>query len=200
MRRGQRNDCRGGFQTRPYPASGKRPRRRRLRLPDHDYASPGAYFVTICTHRRVCLFGQIINDTMRPNPFGEIVETCWQDLAVHYPNVRLDAFIIMPNHIHGILILEEPIRSAHGLTEIIRAFKTFSARRINEKRGTSGLPLWQRGYYEHIARNDAALDGIRAYIEANPARWPYDKNNPQYTPPVGAGLKPAPTNVVSRVE
>ncbi len=167
--------------------------RRRLRLPDYDYASPGAYFVSICTHQRVCLFGQITDGTLSANPFGKIVEACWPDLPSHYPNAVLDAFVVMPNHVHGILLIERVFQAAHGLGEIIRGFKTFSARRINELRSTTGKPLWQRGYHEHIVRNEAALEEIRDYINTNPLRWAVDRNNPGYVPAIRAGLKPAPT-------
>jgi len=169
------------------------PRRRSLRLRNYDYASPGAYFLTICTHGRVSMFGQITDGAMSLNPFGEAAAACWQDLPSHYPNANLDAFVVMPNHVHAILILEDVSRPAHGLSEVIRGFKTFSARRINILRLSAGTPLWQRGYHEHIVRNETALKKIRDYINANPARWADDRNKPGYAPAIRAGLKPAPT-------
>ncbi len=157
---------------------------------------------------------------MRPNRFGRAVDACWRGLPDHYPHLALDAFVIMPNHIHGIFVLK-PIDSRspslaingnvkrHALFEIVRAFKTFSARRVNDMRNTPGKPLWQRGYYEHVIRDDPSLTDIRAYITGNPARWAFDRENPANRPPaptvpgrtfrrtarshVGAGLKPAPT-------
>ena len=168
-------------------------RRRPLRLPHYDYTSPGAYFLTTCTHRRAPIFGQIADDAMDLNLFGEAAESCWLDLPSHYPNTNLDAFVVMPNHVHAILILEDVSRPAHGLSEVVRGFKTFSARRINTLRATAGKPIWQRGYHEHIVRGESALQKIRDYIAANPARWAVDRNNPGCAPAIRTGLKPAPT-------
>ncbi len=352
--------------------------RRSIRLKGYDYTQPGAYFITICTHGRECLFGEIIDGEMHLNEAGQIVVQTWQDLPNHVPNVQLDAFVVMPNHVHGIIIITEraggigaglkparttmgpgsaadsgstpgpgsaggagstagpgsvgagsvgagsepapttttapgsaagsgpttgpgsaagsgpatapgsaagsgpttgpgsaagsdpttapgptagsgptagagsamgsgraaapdsaagsgraaapdsaagsgptaapdsaagsgpttapgstpgsgpvgagsepaptaptepaptaPTRSSYGLPEIVRQFKTFSARRINELRGTPGTPVWQRNYYEHIIRNESSLNRIRQYIAENPARWDADPENPQ---------------------
>jgi REP-associated tyrosine transposase len=171
------------------------PRRRPIRLPGYDYANPGAYFVTICAHERRCLFGRIADTQMIANAFGKAVETCWLGLANHYAHLSLDAFIVMPNHIHGILFFDEAPEGQHGLFETVRALKTFSARRINKLRNQPGNPVWQRGYHEHVVRNDMALDQIRRYIANNPARWQYDRENPanESTTARRAGLKPAPT-------
>jgi len=113
-------------------------------------------------------------------------------LPHHYPHVALDAFVIMPNHIHGIIVLADPtvvgagfkpaptmVNKRHRLTEIIRAFKTFSSRRINESHGTPGRPVWQRSYYEHVIRNENDLDEVRKYIVNNPLKWDLDKENPE---------------------
>jgi REP element-mobilizing transposase RayT len=81
--------------------------RRSIRLKGYDYASPGAYFITICAVDRKCVFGEIVADAMRSNAFGDIVATCWNEIPAHFPNVRLDAFVLMPNHVHGILIIED---------------------------------------------------------------------------------------------
>lgn len=180
-------------------------RRRPLRLRGYDYTRPGAYFVTICTHRRVCLFGRIVDGAIHPNAFGAIVDACWRTLPEHYPHVGLDAFVVMPNHVHGILVLAHDVvnsrstralPSRHGLPEIVRAFKTFSSRRINEQRYGRGVPVWQRGYYEHIIRNETSLREIESYIETNPLRWNLDRENPKnagQNRTVGAGFNPAPT-------
>jgi len=181
----------------------KKPGRKPLRLPGYDYGNAGMYFITICTHGRRCLFGRIADGKMHLNELGVIAETCWHDLAAHYPHVDLDSFVIMPNHVHGIVCLthhavagdETALR--HGLPEVIRAFKTFSARRITSRRKASE-PLWQRGYYEHIIRREDSLDNIREYIETNPLRWHLDRENPAAVRTVaGAGLKPAPTDEVA---
>jgi REP element-mobilizing transposase RayT len=104
------------------------------------------------------------------------VRRCWGDLSNHYPHVTLDAFVIMPNHVHGIIVLsgyDAPVR--HGVPEIMRALKTYSARRIIALRGTPGTSVWQRGYYEHIVRDETALGRIREYIVANPRNWRKDQ-------------------------
>ncbi len=166
------------------PDQCEKPRRRLLRLRDYDYTRPGAYFVTVCTRRRACLFGHIADGMMRPNTLGAIVETCWLTLPHHYPHARLDAFVVMPNHAHGILFLDDDAiarratSKRHGLSEIMRAFKTFSSRRVNALSNGSGARVWQRGYYEHIIRNETSLRRLRNYIETNPLRWDLDRENP----------------------
>ncbi len=165
--------------------------RRSIRLKGYDYSRAGAYFVTICTQNRECLFGDIVDGEMMLNKNGEIVESVWNDLPNHYAHVELDYHIIMPNHIHGIIIIvgaglkpaPTDTEKTHGLPEIIRGLKTFSARRINQIRDTTGAKLWQRNYYEHIVRNENELNQIRQYIADNPARWEYDHENPS----VGTG-------------
>ncbi len=170
--------------------------RRSIRLKGYDYSQPGAYFVTICTHQRRCLFGDVVDGEMRLNEAGGMVEWTWYDLPNHIDNIELDAFVVMPNHVHGIIIIREPVVGAgsvgagsepapttkrHGLPEIVRQFKTFSARRINRWRGTPGTPVWQRNYYEHIIRDEQSLNRIRQYILENPIRWQLDRENPDRT-------------------
>ncbi len=143
------------------------------------------------------MFGEIVDGEMRPNLCGAIAAWCWDDLPAHYPAVELDAFAIMPNHVHGIIVLAAPHPLAGAgfqptptdvgapqdvgkpLSEIVRAFKTFSARRINEARDAAGVSVWQRGYYDHIIRNERVLVRIRQYIEDNPARWVTDQLHPE---------------------
>jgi putative transposase len=152
------------------------PRRHSLRLPAYDYSQAGAYFITVCTHDRVMLFGDVIDCDVRLNETGMIVQQTWDGLPMHYPDIDLDAFVVMPNHVHGIIILADQPDQQRALPEIVRGFKTFSARRANERAGKRGV-LWQRGYYEHVIRNEKALDRIRAYIANNPARWADDPDN-----------------------
>ena len=153
--------------------SDRHPRRRSLRLPEYDYSHAGAYFITVCTQDRVMLFGEVIDRDVRLNDMGTIVQQTWDDLPTHYSGIDLDAFIVVPNHVHGIIILVDESEPRHAIPEIVRGFKTFSARRVNERAGKRGI-LWQRGYYEHVIRNEKALDRIRAYIANNPARWAND--------------------------
>jgi len=157
--------------------------------------------------------GRIEKGQMRLNALGQAVADAWYDLPRHYPHVRLDAFVVMPDHAHGIVQLLgygngradgggpvgaglKPATTAptarpdtslpgptptppptdaaprrHGLSEIMRAWKTFSARRINILRGTPGEPVWQRDYYESIIRDHDGLNRVRRYIEYNPLRW-----------------------------
>ncbi|MBM3215412.1 transposase [Candidatus Poribacteria bacterium] len=180
----------------PVPDTGTtRARRRSMRLPEYDYAQAGAYHVTIVTYRRVCRFGDVADGEMRMNESGRIVDKAWDDLPSHYAHVVLGAFIVMPNHVHGIIVLMDDDRrvavgaglrpaptspsslTRHGLPEIIRALKSFSARRINAARSTPGAPVWQRGYYERIIRDEDEMNDVRAYIEANPLRWADDPEN-----------------------
>ena len=179
--------------------------RQSIRLPGYDYAQPGAYFITVCTYHRIHLFGEIANDIVRLSEFGHLVQAVWDDLPNHYAHVVTDAFVIMPNHIHGIIVLDPPIgaglkpaptKGNHGLTEIVRGLKTFSARHINKRRNTTGTHIWQRGYHEHIIRNDGSIDRIREYIVNNPMKWGIDRENPDQTPtPSSVREEPTPWEI-----
>ena len=166
------------------------PHRKTLRLPGYDYSRAGAYFVTAVTNQRQCLFGDIFDGEVRLNSYGQVVMQCWNDLVHHYPHVGRDEFVVMPNHVHGILVLNDvgagfkpaptqPVRPyrRHGLPEIVRGFKTFSARRINALRNSRGIPVWQRSYYEHVIRSEADLTDVREYIQNNPLQWELDQEN-----------------------
>ena len=143
--------------------------RKTLRLQGYDYSEPGGYFITIAVQGHACRFGEVKDVEMALSAAGKIVERAWQDLPNHYPNVVLDDYAVMPDHFHGILILTDV--SGDGLTETIRAFKSFSARRINLMDGTTGKPVWQRSYFDRILRGERELDAARQYIRANPLRW-----------------------------
>jgi REP-associated tyrosine transposase len=213
--------------------------RQSIRLRNFDYSSCGAYFLTLCAQGRECLFGDVERGEVMLSPAGEAVRSAWEELPVHYPRAHLDAFVIMPNHVHGIILLQGPdgtdvgagLRPAHDLSgmepqqqggskkgrsekgrsekgrsekgrsekgrsekgrsetcpygdggvplsEIVRALKSFSARRINHIRDNPGCPVWQRNYYERIIRDEMELAGIRGYIRDNPAQWAEDQENP----------------------
>ena len=175
--------------------------RRSIRLKGYDYTQAGAYFVTIVVQGRECRLGTISGGGMNLNPSGKIVQAAWEDLPRHYPHVVLGEFCIMPNHVHGIIFLTdnddagcrggsetrpyatrpyEPL-TRQGLPEIVRALKSFSARRVNQLHGDSGTAFWQRNYYEHIIRNEAELERISAYIRNNPSQWDRDTENPEVT-------------------
>lgn len=155
-------------------------RRRSIRLPEYDYAQPGAYFVTIVTHDREFLLGTVAGCEVQLNNCGEAVRHAWLELPQHYPCVCLDEFVVMPNHVHGIVVIGSAPNASrrHRLSEIVRGFKTFASRRVNGIRATPGVPVWQRNYYEHIVRDNPEFDRVRAYVAANPARWSSDYENP----------------------
>jgi len=177
----QRNTTR---MTMPYDPN--KHHRRSIRLRGYDYTRRGAYFVTICTHGRECLFGEVAGAEMRLNAYGRIVAECWEAIPAHFDRVELDAFVAMPNHVHAIVVFttddvlsQRPVAPAgrpkgpprHSLGAVVGAFKAAASKRINELRGTAGAPVWLRNYYEQIVRDEADLARIRAYIERNPARW-----------------------------
>jgi putative transposase len=189
--------------------------RRSIRLKGYDYSSVGSYFITICAYQRECLFGEIIDGRMQLNRFGQIVQLHWQNLPKHHHRLQLGESVVMPNHMHGILILKDnrdvfddrndvvgagfaddlslsiedlPTKPAPtgnlmvtqhcGISEIIRGFKTFSARRINQIRHTRGFHVWQRNYYEHIIRDESSFQKICQYIQTNPISWEIDQLHP----------------------
>ncbi len=156
--------------------------RRSIRLKNYDYTEAGAYFITICAHNQKCTFGtgESSEPTHTSNPIsinksGEIVRDTWEDLVNHNTGIELDAFVVMPNHVHGIIVIDGMIQCP--LPEIVRQLKTFSARRINKMRGTPGIQVWQRNYYEHVIRGEEDLKILREYIDNNPAKWQLDENN-----------------------
>jgi REP element-mobilizing transposase RayT len=154
------------------------PRRKPIRHELRDYAEPGIYFVTICTWNRACLFGRVIDGSMSLSALGQAAHEAWLDIPTHHPGVEIDGFVVMPNHVHGILrIGAAPSRGPSGrgvsLGTIVGSYKASVSRR-----GGGAQRVWQRGYYDHIVRDDRALERIRAYIAANPANWAEDAENP----------------------
>ncbi len=165
-------------------------RRRSIRLPGYDYTQAGAYFITACTHVRACLFGTIVDGVMALNAFGEIVRDEWLKSAQIRREIQLDGFVVMPNHIHGIVVVDpviplSPPVGAHGRAPLHRkpkslgafmaGFKPAVTRRVNEICHTPGNPVWQRNYYEHVIRDESELGRIREYILSNPQQWEADK-------------------------
>ena len=163
--------------------------RKSIRLKGYDYSQAGYYFVTAAALNMQCIFGEIIGDEMRLSRFGEVVKEEWLRSAEKRREIELDQFVVMPNHIHGIIIIKRaqhavPVRESFGrpaagsLPTIMRAFKAATAKTINELRGTPGKAVWHRNYYEHIIRDDKDLDRIREYIFYNPSQWNEDADNP----------------------
>ena len=157
--------------------------RQSIRLKGYDYAQAGAYYVTVCVQDRKCPFGNVNDGKMMSNDAGKIVNDSWRWLGDQYEYVELDEFIVMPNHIHGIICVNDagrggsrtaPTIKRKPLGRLIGAFKTVSTKQINITRQTSGNQLWQRNYYEHIIRGEDDLIRIREYIINNPARWEQD--------------------------
>lgn len=146
-------------------------RRRSIRLKGYDYSISGAYFVTICTWQRECLFGELVDGTMQVNELGRIVDEAWLGLSVRYPEISLDAHVIMPNHLHGILMLSEDVRIGCGTHGSVGAIHELPLQ-------APGVPVWQRNYYERIIRDDLECSAIRQYIAANPTIWIEDENHP----------------------
>ena len=194
------------------PYDPDRHHRRSIRLKGYDYTQPGAYFVTLCTHDRAHWFGEVVDGEMRLND-----AQCWRDIPAHFPHVKLDAFVIMPNHVHGILWIVDndvgaknfsplplppspphqptsPPSPPHGTSKtigsVVRGFKIGVTKWFRQN--TTVYTVWQRNYYEHIIRNEESLDRIRQYIANNPLRWAFDRENPDIGI-VGAGSEPAPT-------
>jgi putative transposase len=157
--------------------------RKSLRLTGYNYAQSGAYFVTICTQRRACLFGAVIDGEMLLNEAGEMVKRTWEQIQSLQCNVEIDAFVVMPNHLHGIIELTASCDATAVLGDIVGAFK--SRVTVEYVRGVKGLSwpafagrLWQRNFYEHIIRDDHALLQVREYIVNNPMQWELDEENP----------------------
>jgi putative transposase len=171
--------------------------RKTIRLREYDYSQAGFYFVTICTQDRIPLFGNIIDGVMVLNAAADILQTVWNEISTHYPNVILDGFVIMPNHVHGILeithkMTPDPVGAIHELPlhepfmplikqrrqmlipKIVGRFKMLSGKAINLYRQTPSQPVWQRNYWEHIIRNELELHDTREYIRNNPAQWELD--------------------------
>lgn len=163
-----------------------------MRLRNYDYSTAGAYFVTICTQERECLFGDIVDGGMKLNEFGQIVQSIWHDLPARFPDIQLGEFIVMPNHVHGIIIIihrnNNPVGAIHELTlrhnerrqmllpNIIGYFKMNTAKRINQLRDLRGMPVWQRNYYDRVIRNDQEFNQTRQYIIDNAKNWEKDEN------------------------
>ncbi|OGQ81235.1 MAG: transposase [Deltaproteobacteria bacterium RIFCSPLOWO2_12_FULL_60_19] len=170
--------------------------RRSIRIRGYDYLQGGMYFVTICTRDRESLFGEVVDGGMRLNPCGEIARICWAEIPEHFPHAVLDLFVVMPNHIHGIVVVGArhavPLQSspecfgkpiAGSIPTVVRSFKSAVAKRVNALRGTPGIPVWQRNYYEHVVRDEESLNRIRQYVADNPTRWAFDRENPRATNP-----------------
>jgi len=167
--------------------------RRSIRLKGYDYSQARAYFVTICSQGRKCLFGDVFDGEMRLNDVGTMVLDVCYKIPEHFPHTDIDKYVVMPNHFHGIIVINSDGRGmachapthrqfakpiAGSLSTIVGSFKSAITRQINLISNTPGHPVWQRNYYEHIIRSEEEMDHIREYIINNPLKWEYDENNP----------------------
>jgi len=160
------------------------PRRPSRRWHGFDYRSRRVYFVTPVTHLRICHFGTIENGSLSPSPVGAMVADVWSELPKTYLDVTLDVCVVMPNHVHAMLRLndDDPDAPQHTLGDAMRWFKTVTTNRYIHGVRDQGWPrfpgkLWQPNYYDHVVRTNADYDRIRAYIEANPMTWERDALN-----------------------
>ena len=180
------------------------PKRKSPRLSEYDYSLTGGYFFTIVTHNRTLLFGDIVDGEMVLNEIGKMIKEEWLALPARFPSITLDEFIVMPNHIHGILFINDPnvgeglvpsrdniadnseratTRVSPTLPDIISAFKSITTNRYIQCVKEQGWPpfdkhLWQRSFYARVIRDDVELDNLRQYIHHNAAKWPQDEENP----------------------
>lgn len=178
--------------------------RQSIRLQGYDYSRPGFYFITICVQNMRHVFGKVVDGKMILNKYGQIAWDEWFKTVTIRNNVRLDEFVVMPNHIHGIIeIISPPITPfvqanrdsppridanndnsmyrakfespSYNIGAIIRGYKSSATKQINLLRKTPGTKLWQRNYYDHIIRNEESLYHIREYIKYNPINWNSDR-------------------------
>ncbi len=170
--------------------------RKSIRLKGYDYSKPGLYFVTVCTFKKEHLFGEIKINKMELNDGGEKAKKCWVDISQHYPNIILDEFVVMPNHIHGIIqivknedagaqniepLLNPPIQKINkfqhiiprSLGSIIRGFKIGVTKWFRQN--TDIYTVLQRNFYERIIKNEKEFYRIKTYIRHNPLKWADDR-------------------------
>jgi putative transposase len=165
--------------------------RRSIRLTGRDYSWPGTYFVTICTAERKCLLGRIEKGGMQENVLGRLVRRRWIDISREFPSVELDAFVVMPNHVHGMIHLhrrvaaneEERTKAEFGKPQtgsigyLIRAFKARVTREARQTLQKQGLTIWQRNYFERVVRTGKEYEDVYRYICDNPKNWGHDEEN-----------------------
>ena len=168
-------------------------KRKPNRLQDYDYSTPGAYFITICTKNRKCLFWESVGasiarpQTPRLSHYGTIVDEAIRKIPDNYPNTSLDQYVVMPNHVHLLLMikpnLSNPQEKTPGISRIIQQLKGAITKQI-------GHCIWQKLFHDHIIRNDREYRKIWEYIQSNPAIWADDcfyEEEPRYELPVGNG-------------
>jgi REP element-mobilizing transposase RayT len=177
--------------------------RKSVRLPFYNYSGHGGYFITICSFGGICSFGKINDGKVTLYKTGKIIQDEWLRTEQVRANVKLDMFVVMPNHFHGIVIIKEtddPKRATHrvaptktrravpaqerqaklitgSISAIIGQFKTVITKRVHSELKLESCSVWQRGFYEHVIRNEKELNRVRQYIIDNPIKWSLDKEN-----------------------
>ena len=164
--------------------------RKSIRLKGYDYSDNGIYFITICTKNRTHFFGEVKEGKVRLSQLGLVAEQCWKDIPCHYNKVTLDEFVIMPNHVHGILIINAERVCAEGnvikqgtyqntfgpqsmnVASIVRGFKIGVTKYARREENVS--VIWQSRFYDNVIRCETALNRVRNYIKRNPSRWKED--------------------------
>jgi len=152
--------------------------RHSVRMADYDYSRQGAYFITVCVQDRAPLLGRIAQGEIQDNAAGRMVREAWQGLSEWYPGVETDAFVVMPNHIHGICLLGET--QAFKLSDVLQRFKSWTTTCYRRGVQDQQWPpfngrFWQRNYYERVIRSEREWLAFREYIILNPARCEEDE-------------------------
>jgi putative transposase len=174
---------------------GNEKHRRSIRLPGADYSEPGGYFLTICAAGRKNIFGEIADGNVELSPLGTILRECWVAIPEHFAQAEIKEFVVMPNHLHGIVVLRVgaryivPLDRTARQTEsfqsptkatmptIVRAFKAAVTRKAGERLRMTGKDIWQRNYFERVLRNGKEYADASRYILENPLKWEWDKEN-----------------------
>lgn len=146
----------------------KYPSRKSTRIPDFDYSSANYYFITICTQYKLCLFGTI----KEQNQYGKIASDMLMNIEKHFSGIRVDKYVIMPNHVHLILVIKNS-QIPTNLNTVIGLYKSGVSREIHKIK--PGLEVWQRSFHDHVIRNQRDYEMIWSYIDTNPLRWEMDR-------------------------
>lgn len=148
-------------------------RRKANRIPEYDYSTNGAYFVTVCTQDRKKILSRIVGDGFPvPMPYGTIAENVIKNIPAKYPTVTVDKYVIMPDHIHILLRIDCGTGNpSPTLGNVIGWYKYEVTKQCNLSANTAGARLFQRSYYDHVIRNQQDYDEIWQYIEHNPRKW-----------------------------
>ncbi len=164
-----------------------------IRFPGYDYSSEGLYFITICTHEKRCILGQIVNARAELNSIGCAVRDSWVSIPQHFAGTRLHEFVIMPNHLHGIVEIcaklgrsgaaplpRNAVARVHAgsISAIVRSFKALVTRHARQQLGWMG-DVWQRNYFERVLRDGQEFFDASRYIVENPLKWEWDRENPK---------------------